>query len=364
MDSGVATRPIKDFEAYRAKLQEFFVQSQLIMRPICLRAKDDPKRIVYCEGEEERVLQAVQSVLDDGVAKPILIGRKKVIETRIERLGLRMKAGKDFELVDPENDSRYRIYWEAYHDIMQRRGVTPSDAQMKVRTNTTIIGALMVYLEDADAVICGTVGHYKKHLKNVIDIIGLKPGVETAATMTGLLVNKGIHFICDTHINPDPSIAQLSEMTLLAAKEVKRFGITPKVAMLSHSNFGSNEGETAHKMRKACIDIRQRDPSLEIDGEMHADTALSPDIRERLLPDSTLTGPANLFMMPNVEAANITYNMVKILANGIVIGPLLLGAAKPAHIMTSAASARGIINMTAIATVTAQVHEAEQKKTA
>ena len=362
MDSGVATRPITDFEAYKHKLAQFFVRSQLVMRPIYTRAAQNPKRIVYCEGEEDKVLQAVQTVLDEGIAKPILIGREKVVATRLKRLGLRMKIGEDIELVDPEDDKRFRDYAETYHRIMERHGVTPSDARTKVRTSNTVIGALMVYKSDADAMVCGTLGQYGRHIRNVIDIIGLKPGVETPAAMNALLLSGGgTYFFCDTQINPDPSIAQLSEMTLLAAEEVRRFGIIPKVALLSHSNFGTSDCDSAAKMRAAYADLRRRDPELEIDGEMQADAALSEEIRARIMPNSNLTGSANLFIMPNVESANISFNMLKVLADGISIGPLLLGVARPAHILTPSVTPRGIVNVTALATVGAQIHEDEMR---
>ncbi len=361
MKSGVATRPITDFDAYKNKLQQFFIRSQLIMRPIYLRAKENPKRVVYCEAEEEHVLQAVQTSLEENIVKPILIGRRKVIETRIKSLGLRMVEDKDFELVDPQKDARYREYWEAYHKIMERKGVTPAQAKTTLRTNTTVIGALMVRRGEADSLICGAVGQYKHHLKDIIDIIGLKPGVETPAAMNGLLNSKGTYFFCDTQINPDPSIAQISEMTLLAAKEVQRFGIKPKAALLSHSNFGTGDYDSCNKMRAAYQDITRRDPELEIDGEMHADAALSEKIRYAIMPNSTLSGEANLFIMPNVEAANIAFNMTKIFSEGISIGPLLLGAAKPVHILTPSVSSRGIVNVTSIATVGAQVFEEENK---
>jgi malate dehydrogenase (oxaloacetate-decarboxylating)(NADP+) len=356
MDSGVATRPITDFEAYKHKLSQYFVRSQLVMRPIYLRAASDPKRVVYCEGEEDRVLQAVQTVIDENLAKPILIGREKVVATRIKRLGLRMTPGTHFELVDPEDDRRFRDYSETYHSIMERRGVTPSDARTKVRTSNTVIGALMLQKNDADAMLCGTQGQYRRHLKNVIDIIGLKPGVETPAALNALLLSGGgTYFLADTQININPTIAQISEMTLMAAEEVRRFGITPKVALISHSNFGTSDSESALKMRAAYQDVRRRDPDLEIDGEMHADAALSEEIRKIVMPNSKLTGIANLMIMPNVESANIAFNVLKILAEAISIGPILLGAAKPAHILTTATTVRGIVNMTALATAGAQV---------
>jgi malate dehydrogenase (oxaloacetate-decarboxylating)(NADP+) len=354
MDSGVATRPITDWDVYREKLQSYTYRTSLVMRPIFARAKLDPKRIVYCEGEEERVLRAVQMVLDDGIAKPILIGRKEVIETRVKRLGLRMKIGKDFELIDPEYDPRYREYWSDYHKIMERRGVNPALARTVLRTDFTVIGALMVRRGDADAAICGTIGRYKQHLKNVVDIIGLSPGVETAAAMNALILPRGTYFICDTQINPTPSVAQLSEVTLLAAHEVSRFGIKPKVALLSHSNFGSHDDEGACRLREALVEIRSRAPDLEIDGEMHADDALSEAIRQISMPNSTLRGAANIMIMPNVDAANIAFNMLRVLGEGISIGPILLGTAMPMHILTPSVTPRGILNMTAFACVDAQ----------
>ena len=359
MDSGVATLPIQDFEAYRQKQEAFYIRSQLVMRPVITRAKENPKRIVFSEGEEEHTLQAVQTVLDDSLAKPIVIGRENVVSARIKKLGLRMQPGDDFELVDPQDDPRYRDYWETYHGLMERRGISPNDAQTIVRTNTTVIGALMVSKGEADSMICGTTGQYQRHLRYVNDIIGLKPGVETAGALTGVLTSRGTTFFLDTHINNDPSIAQISEMTMLAVDKIKRFGIKPKVAMLSYSNFGTDNSSAAQKMRRACAEVRRRDPSLEIDGEMQADTALSEEIRARIMPNSTLAGEANLLVFPNVDSANTAYNITKIMAEGIAIGPILLGAARPVHIMTNAASVRGIVNMTAIACVAAQVYEEE-----
>jgi len=356
MESGVATRPIEDWEAYKNKLTQFFYQSDSIMRPVFSKARTNPKKIAYCEGEEERVLRAVQTVIDEQLAHPVLIGRRSVVETRIKKLRLRMKIDKDFELVDPENDSRYHDYWTTYHQLMERNGVSPSHARNIVRTNTTVIGSLLVHKGEADGMVCGTVGPYREHLKIVADLIGLKPGVETAAAMACLLhPTRGPLFICDTHINPDPSVAQISEMTLLAAEEIRRFGITPKIALLSHSNFGSHRHDSAFKMREAYYDIKTRAPDLEIDGEMHADCALSEEIRMQLMPNSTLKGQANLLVMPTVDAANITYNAVKVLSDCIPIGPILLGAAHTAHILTNAATPRGIVNITAVSTVGAQI---------
>ena len=355
--TGVAARPISDWDAYMQKLQSYTYRTSWAMRPVFASAKQNPKRIVYCEGEEERVLRAAQTVVDDGLAKPILIGRREVVLSRIERLKLRLQVEKDFALVDPEGDPRYHDYWSEYHGIMERRGVTPAVARHVVRTNPTIIGALMVHKGDADAMICGTIGRYRKHMHKVVDILGLKPGVETAAALNALILPRGAYFICDTQVNPDPSIAQISEMTLLAVEKVKRFGIKPKVALLSHSNFGSHDDESAFKMRAALADLRQRAPDLEIDGEMHGDAALSEEIRRAIMPNSTLSGEANLFVMPNVDAANIAFNMLRVLGQGISIGPILLGIAKPAHILTPSVTTRGIINITALATVSAQGNE-------
>ena len=357
MDSGVATRPITDWDAYKNTLQSYTYRTSMVMRPILDRAHLNPQRVCYCEGEEERILQAVQTVIDERLAKPILIGRRNVVEMRIKQLRLRMEIDKDFELVDPESDNRYRDYWTSYHEIMERRGVTPAMARTAVRTNTTIIGALMVHKGDADAVICGTEGHFKKHMTDVVNILGLKPGVETAAAMNALMLDRGTYFFTDTQVNPDPSIAQISEMTLLAAEEIERFGIKPKIALLSHSNFGTHENQTAFKMRAAIEDLRQRAPSLEIEGEMHADAALSEKIRKDIMPNSKLAGEANLFVFPGIDSANISFNMVKVLGGGISIGPLLLGVSRPAHILTPSATARGIVNMSALASVAAQVEK-------
>lgn len=359
MKSGVATRPIEDFDAYKMKLRQFFIRTQLVMSPIYQRASERPKRVIYCEGEDDRTLQAVQTALDEHLAIPTLIGRKKVVEKRIERLGLRMQLGDGVDLIDPENDPRYRDYWETYHRLMERRGVTVSNAKTLIRTNTTVIGALAVYKNEADAMICGTDGHYNHHKQDIIDIIGLLPGVETPSALSSLLLSKGTYFFCDTHVTPNPTVDQISEMTLMAAEKVRRFGITPKVALLSHSNFGDINCKSAQKMRDAYVEIRRRDPSLEIDGEMTADLALSEKIRKAVMPNSKLEGQANLFVLPNVESANISFNMLRVLADGISIGPLLLGVARPCYITTPSVTTRGMINMTALATVGAQVFEEE-----
>lgn len=360
MESGVATRPITDFEAYKQKLRQFYIRSQLVMQPIVERAKENPKRIVFCEGEEERVLQAAQMVLDEGVAVPLLIGRKRVVQKRIETLGLRLKIGENIELTDPENDKRYKDYWQTYHGLMKRNGVTIRDAKTLVRTQTTLIGAIMVHKSEADGMISGTTGHYHDHLKYVMDVVGMKEGVEMPAALTCLILSTGTYFISDTHVNPDPDVDEMVDATLLAIETVKRFGMTPKVAMLSHSNFGTSMDDSAFKMRMAADIIREYDGTIDIDGEMHADCALSQTIRDAIMPDSDFEGAANLFMMPNIEAASITYNMVKVLTGATVIGPLLLGMNCPCHIVTPATSARGLMNAAAISSVGAQNRDIEQ----
>jgi malate dehydrogenase (oxaloacetate-decarboxylating)(NADP+) len=351
MESGVAKRPIEDFDAYERHLQQHFYQSNLIMGPIFDKAKHNPKKVVFAEGEEERVLRAVQIVLDEGVAKPVLIGRKRVLESRIEKFNLRMELGKNVEFCDPEDDPRYYDYWNQYHDIMQRKGVTPNVAKTIVRTSNTVIAAIMVERGEADAMICGVGGQYLYHLRHVKQIIGLKHGVETPAALVGLIMDKGTLFITDTHVNHDPSVKQLTEMTLLAADEMRRFGIEPNVALVSHSNFGTSGLPTASKMRDALADIKERDPKLAIDGEMHADAALKPSIRDVCMPNSTLKEAANLLVMPTVEAANITYNAIKVMNEATVVGPILLGLAKPAHIVTAAASPRTLVNLAALSSV-------------
>ncbi|HZH26226.1 MAG TPA: NADP-dependent malic enzyme [Azospirillaceae bacterium] len=360
MESGVATRPIEDMNAYRDRLSQYVYRSGLVMKPVFNRAREDLKRIVYAEGEEERVLRAVQAVLDDGLAKPILVGRRDVVNRRIERLGLRFRLGEQVELVDPQNDPRYPEYWATYHRLMERRGISPDLARTLVRTNSTIIGALMVQRREADALICGTIGRYNAHLDHVGSILGLAPGVQTPAALSALVTGRGTIFVCDTYVNPDPTAQDLAEMTLLAADAVRRFGLEPKVALLSHSNFGTHDNPSARKMRDALREIRKRDPELEVEGEMHADSAISPEIREKIFPNSRLQGAANLLIMPNMDAANIGFNLLKALGDGQRIGPILLGIAQPAHILTPSVTARGVYNMTAIAAVDAQTHAAAE----
>jgi malate dehydrogenase (oxaloacetate-decarboxylating)(NADP+) len=357
MASGVATRPLADVEAYRASLRRFVYQSGSTMEPVFAAAKKAPKRVVYAEGEEERVLRAAQIVVDEGIAKPILIGRPEVIQTRIDRYGLRLRVGTDAECVNVLDDPRYHDTWMEYYQLGRRKGVTRSLAQTEIRTRTTLIGAMLIRKGDADAMLCGTVGSYQDHLRYVRSTIGLRRGVHTFAAMQLLILPNRHLFICDTHVNPDPTAEQIAEMTMLAADAATRFGIAPRVALVSHSDFGSSELPSAQKMRDALELIRQRHPDFPVDGEMQADTALSHSIREGAMPDSSLTNDANLLIMPNVDAANITYNALRVTAGGgITIGAVLLGAAKPVHILTPASTVRRIVNMSAVAVVDAAAH--------
>jgi malate dehydrogenase (oxaloacetate-decarboxylating)(NADP+) len=332
----------------------FVYQSGLIMRPVFTAAKRNPKRVVFCEGEDERVLRAVQVVVDEGIAKPILVGRPEVVEPRIERYGLRIKPGRDFELVNPNSDPRYRDYWQAYYNLMQRRGISVEIAKREVIRRTTLIAALMVRLGDADAMICGTYAEHHQHLEYVRNVIGLRPGVERFAAMNMLILPHRTLFICDTYVNQDPTAEDIADMTRLAAEEVRRFGLVPKVALLSHSNFGSVASPSATKMARARELIEQFDPTLEVEGEMHGDAALDESIRLRLFPNSKLKGEANLLIMPTLDAANIAFNLLKVVSgDGITVGPILLGAAKTVHIVTPTATVRRLVNMAALASVDA-----------
>jgi malate dehydrogenase (oxaloacetate-decarboxylating)(NADP+) len=354
MESGVATRPIEDFDAYRLRLSQFAFRSGLAMKPVFERARGKPRRVVFAEGEEERVLRAVQVVVDEGLARPILVGRTRVVKSRIKQLGLRLKPETHFELCDPEDDPRYKDYWTTYHALMGRRGVSPDVARTVVRTSATVIAALMLAKGEADAMICGAVGRYESHLRHVRDVIGRRPSCKQLAALSLVILPTGTYFMCDTYVNHEPDAEALVEMTLMAAEAVRRFGIEPKVAMLSHSNFGSAETPSAVRMRDAVAILHGRHPELEVEGEMNADAALSDEIRERLFPAAGLHGRANLLVMPSVDAANIAFNMVKAIGDGLSVGPILLGAAKPAHILTPSVTARGIVNMTAVAVVDAQ----------
>jgi malate dehydrogenase (oxaloacetate-decarboxylating)(NADP+) len=364
MDSGVATRPIADLEAYRQRLNQFVYHSGLIMRPLFEAAKAAPKRVVYAEGEDERVLRAAQVVVDEGIARPTLIGRPDVVQIRIERLGLRIRKDKDFDLVDPNRDPRHREYSAAYHRLAERMGVTPQIARLEMRRNYTLIGAMLMQMGSADAMLCGTVGRYESHLRFVRQVIGLRPGVNHFAAMNVLLLPKRTVFICDTYVNYDPTAEQIAEMTVLATEEIRRFGIIPKVALLSHSSFGTADTPTAIKMRQALKLLQFRAPDLEVEGEMHGDAAISEEIRRQVFPNSRFSGEANLLVMPTLDAANIAFNLLKTAAgDGITIGPILLGAAGPAHIVTPSATVRRIVNMTALTVVDAAAHQrGEQRK--
>jgi malate dehydrogenase (oxaloacetate-decarboxylating)(NADP+) len=357
MASGVATRPLSDVSAYREQLSQFVFRTGLLMKPMFDRARSDRKRVVFAEGEEETVLRAVQTVVDEGLAMPILIGRPSVIETRVKRLGLRLRAGVDFELTNPDDDPRFHEYWQQYHQIMMRRGVSPPAAKAIVRSRSTVIGSLMLKRGEADALLCGIVGKYNGKLKHVLDVIGLDPGVKSLSALSVVITPKGPYFFTDTHVQVDPSAEQVAESALQAAYRLRLFGITPKVALISHSNFGSSDSPSARKMARALEIIQERNPRLEADGEMHADAAINAEIRERIFPDSRLTGSANLLVFPNLDAANTAYNLVRAMTDGIGIGPVLQGMAKPAHVLTPSATVRRVVNMTAIAAVEAQIRQ-------
>jgi malate dehydrogenase (oxaloacetate-decarboxylating)(NADP+) len=357
VDSGVATRPIIDMDAYRDKLQSFVYASGTTMKPLFAAAKRaESRRIVYAEGEEERVLRAVQIVVDENLARPVLIGRPDVVTRRIERFGLRLQVGQDFDLVNPEDDKRYREFWQAYHAMADRKGVTEQMAKIEMRRRFTLIGAMLVQKGHADGLICGTYSHTAWHLCYIDQVIGKRAGVNVYACMTGVVLPNRQLYLVDTHVNYDPSAEQLAEITVMAAEELQRFGIRPKVALLSHSNFGSSQQPSAQKMRQTLALIQERASWLEVDGEMHGDTALDAVYRERLMPRSTLSGEANLLVLPNIDAANIAYNLLKTAAGGgVALGPILLGAAKPVTILTPSATVRRIVNMTAITVVEANL---------
>lgn len=359
MDSGIATRPIQDFAAYRQRLSEFVYNSAFLMKPIFAQAKTDPKRIVFCEGEDERVLRAVQIVVDDGLAKPILVGRPAVIAQNIQRQGLRIQAGKDFELVNQDDDPRYKEFWQHYYKIKQRHGVGVELAKREARRRTTLIGSLLVHFGYADGMICGTFGYYDLHLGYVRDVIGTKAHVNNMYAMNVVMLGDRNLFIADTYVNRHPTAEQLAEMTLLAAEEVRRFGIVPKVALLSHSSFGSAENDPdAEKMRQVFRILYARAPDLEVEGEMHGDAAIDESVRLAEFPNSRYKGSANLLIMPSLDAANIAFNLLKATAgNNVTIGPILLGAAKPVHIVTPSSTTRRIINMTAL--TVAEIHHAQ-----
>jgi malate dehydrogenase (oxaloacetate-decarboxylating)(NADP+) len=352
--SGLATRPITDLPAYAESLQRFVFRSGFLMRPIFTAARAAPKRVIYADGEDERVLRTAQAVLEERLAVPILIGRPAVVETRLQRFGLSVRPGRDFELVNPDEDPRYRDYVNSFVELGGRRGITPDAARALVRTSTTVIAALAVARGEADAMICGLEGRFRSKLRYIRDIVGLAPGAHDLAAMHLLITSKGAFFLADTQVQTDPSAEAVAETTILCARHVARFGLAPKIALLSHSDFGDADTAASLKMRQALDIVRARAPDLEIDGEMQGDTALVEAIRERKLPTSTLKGVANLLVMPDLAAANIAYQFVKVLAEALPVGPILLGTARPAHILTGSVTARGVLNMTAIAAVEAQ----------
>ncbi|HTH62091.1 MAG TPA: NADP-dependent malic enzyme [Paraburkholderia sp.] len=367
MDSGVATRPIDDMEAYTHHLQQFVYHSGATMKPIFQLARSvdaEKKRIVFAEGEEERVLRAVQIIVDEKLANPILVGRPAVIEQRIARYGLRLVAGQDYTIVNTDQDARYREFSQTYHEMMARKGFTAQMAKLEMRRRTTLIGSMLVKNGDADGMICGTVSTTHRHLHFIDQVIGKKAGANVYAAMNALVLPGRQIFIVDTHVNIDPTAEELAEITLLAAEEVRRFGIEPKVALVSHSSFGSSRAPSAQKMRDLLAILRERAPELQVDGEMHGDAALDAKLRAEILPDSTLEDDANLLVLPNIDAANISYSLLKTAAgNNVAIGPILLGAAKPVHVLTPSATVRRIVNMTALLVADARAMASEDAGT-
>jgi len=354
MQSGVATRPLADIDAYLQQLNDFVYHTGLLMRPVFAAAKKNPARIVFCEGEDERVLRAAQTVVDEKLARPILVGRPDVMAASIKKAGLRIRPGEHFEQVNPDSDPRYKTLWQDYYELMCRKGISIEHAKREIRRKTTLIGAMLIRHNYADGMICGTYGKHSMHLRYINSAIGMEPGINHFYAMNMLVLPSRTLFICDTHVNYDPTAAQIVEMTLLAAEEVKRFGVTPKIALLSHSSFGTEDDPTAVKMREALAILQNTAPHLEVEGEMHGDAALSEEIRRQVFPNSQLKGQANLLIMPTLDAANIAFNLIKTAAgDGLTVGPLLLGAARPVHILTPTATVRRIVNVTALLSVEA-----------
>ncbi len=349
MDSGVATRPLGDIGEYREKLDSFVFKSSILLQPVIEQAKKNPKRIIFAEGENDSVLLAVQALVDEKMGHPTLVGRPVVVERKIEKLGLRLVPGQDFELINPQKDDRYRNYWEKYHALVSRKGVSRDAARTIVRTNTTVIAALAVRMGDADAMICGTYGRFDFHVRYIIDVIGKKSESHNLSTVSTLILPRRTIFFADSYMTVDPDVDQIVENTLAAAEKVSHFGVTPKIALLSHSNFGSSGAASARKMRRAARILQDMNPHMQIDGEMHADAAFSEAIRDKMVSDCRLKGSANLFIFPNLDAANICIEMLRSIDNGLLVGPILLDAAQPVHIVTPSATAKGIFNMAAIA---------------
>jgi malate dehydrogenase (oxaloacetate-decarboxylating)(NADP+) len=357
-DSGVALRPISDMDAYREKLQSFVIASGSMMKPVYAAAKRaSAKRVAYAEGEEERVLRACQILVDENIARPVLIGRPAIIAQRIVKFGLRLKDGLDYDVVNVEDDPRYRDFWQTYHRMMERKGVTQQFAKIEMRRRLTLIGSMMLHKGEVDGLICGTWGNTALHLEYINQVVGKDPKAHCYAGMNALMLPDRQVFLVDTHVNYDPTAEELAEITVMAAQKIKRFGITPKAALLSHSNFGSSNQPSALKMRQTLAILRETAPWLEVDGEMHGDLALDAEARKASMPNSTLQGNANLLVLPNIDAANIAYNLLKTAAGGnIAIGPMLLGAAKPAHVLTASATVRRIVNMTALTVMEANTN--------
>ncbi|MCA1297814.1 NADP-dependent malic enzyme [Stappia indica] len=360
METGVAQRPIEDFEAYHDRLNRFVFRSGLIMKPVIAAARGASTRIIYSNGEDERVLRAAQVLIEDKLAHPILIGRPSVIETRSARFGLKIRPGVDFECINPEDDPRYREYVDTLLELVGRRGVTPEAARTMIRTNTTVIGAIALHRGEADALICGLDGRYSKHLADVRSIIGTAKGVQDFSALSLLINTGGATFFTDTYVTEKPSAREIAETTMLAAEEIRRFGITPRAALLSASNFGSRDMESAHRMREALAILGEIAPDLEVDGEMHGDSALSLAMRDRVMPNSRLTGEANLLVFPSLDAANIALNLVKVMTDSLHVGPILLGTAKPVHVLTPSVTSRGVVNMSAFASVEAKTRKAAE----
>ena len=353
MDTGVARRPVDDLQAYADSLDRFVTRSGFIMKPVFTAAKQNPKRVIYAEGEDERVLRAVQVVIEEKLANPILVGRPSVIETRLKRFGLSIAPGRDFELINPEDDPRYRDYVADYLSAAGRKGITPDAARTLVRTNATVISAIAVRRGDADAMICGLEGRFRSNIRHIDSILGLAPGAQRMAAVSLLITDKGAYFLADTHVTEDPNAEEIADIAMACATHVRRFGIEPKIALVSHSDFGSMETPSARKMQRALQLVRERNPDFEVDGEMEADTALLQAVRDRVNPASTLKGEANVLILPNLDAANIAFHLVKVLADALPVGPILIGPSKPAHILTPSVTARGIVNVTALAVVEA-----------
>jgi malate dehydrogenase (oxaloacetate-decarboxylating)(NADP+) len=355
MASGVATRPITDMKAYVEKLNQFVFRTGLMMKPVFDRARANPKRVVFAEGEEDIVLRAAQSLVEEGLARPILIGRPNIIASRLQRAGLWIKPGEHVEITNIDSDPRFDDYAEHFHSKMKRKGMTMANSKAVIRSRSTAIAAVMVDRGEADALICGVIGRYASKLKYVRDIIGLESGASDFAALSAIACDKGVYFFTDTYVETDPTAEHIAHATVMAAKRLKVFGIRPKVALLSHSNFGTHDNPSARKMRETLALLHAQMPDLEVDGEMHGDAALNEALRNRLVPDSKLKGAANLFVFPNIDAANITFNMVRVLTDGVALGPILMGTAKPAYVLTPSATVRRVVNMAAIAVVEAQV---------